>query len=184
MDFIKDIWSRNGSWLLREILYGKRAGLLSCRDKPIWPFGEVRREKRLVFLHCVFKCTLNRLPEWMQSPTTFVFSPECAVMVFYVLSQNVVRYHISTTQISNKMCWNYFSPECGVVLFQMCIYFHNIIFLLKVNQCKSICDLNESIVCSNSDQHQSIYLFPHSYLLCLALCFFMWIFRELENVQE
>ena len=51
------------------------------------------------------------------------FSPECAVMVFYVLSQNVVRYHISTTQISNKMFWNYFSPECGVVLFKRAFKF-------------------------------------------------------------
>ena len=44
------------------------------------------------------------------------------------------------------------------------IYFHNIIFLLKVNQCKSMCDLNERIGCSNFDQHQRINfkLFPHS----------------------
>ena len=51
------------------------------------------------------------------------FSPECAVMLFYVLSQNVVGYHISTTQISNKICWNYFSPECGVVLFKRAFKF-------------------------------------------------------------
>ena len=76
----------------------------------------------LIILPCVFS---NYVPNCLHlwSITTHValfhvgFSPECAVMVFYVLSQNVVRYHISTTQISNKMCWNYFSPECGVVLF-------------------------------------------------------------------
>ena len=67
----------------------------------------------LIFLPCMFSNDIsNCLHLW--SITTHValfhvgFSPECAVMVFYVLSQNVVRYHISTTQISNKMCWNYF----------------------------------------------------------------------------
>ena len=82
----------------------------------------------LIFLPCVFSNDVpNCLHLW--SITTHValfhvgFSPECAVMVFYVLSQNVVRYHISTTQISNKMCWNYFSPECGVVLFKRAFKF-------------------------------------------------------------
>ena len=82
----------------------------------------------MIFLPCMFSNDIsNCLHLW--SITTHValfhvgFSPECAVMVFYVLSQNVVRYHIFTTQISNKMCWNYFSPECGVVLFKRAFKF-------------------------------------------------------------
>ena len=83
-------------------------------------------------------------------------------------------------EVANALEWN------NLLILKLRIYFHNIIFLLKVDQCKSICDLNENIGCSNSDQHQSSYLklFPHSYLLWLALCFFICFFKLLEFVQK
>ena len=96
------------------MLYGKRAGLLSCRDKPIWPFGEVRREKRLVFLHCVFKCTLNRLPEWMQSRTRYIcliflpclFSNDVSNCLHLLsITTHVALFHVETASLLNVLLW-------------------------------------------------------------------------------
>ena len=41
----------------------------------------------------------------------------CVTVEFNVISQNVVRNCVFTTQITIKMCWKGFSQQCGVVVF-------------------------------------------------------------------
>ena len=67
----------------------------------------------LTFLHCVFLNAVSDCLNYMKYNHTCCmvtcgdgFSP---LNVFFVLSQNTVRNHISTTPITVKMCWRGFS---------------------------------------------------------------------------
>ena len=79
------------------------------------------------------------------------FSLQCVAVEFYVISQNVFRNHVFTTQITIKICWKRFSPRCGI---------------FKVIGCIRICTVNFQM---------------HSQIACLNISLitrvaFVWLF--------